>query len=93
MLFGGSLFQGLGERLAVENIVAQNQTDVVVADKFFADDECLCQAVRAGLLGIADGDAEIAAVTQQSSERRDCRSGVVMTKISRIPASINTDRG
>ena len=69
MFFRSDLLQGLGERLTIENIVAQDQADVVVADKFFADDECLRQAVGAGLLGIADGDAEIAAVTEQSSER------------------------
>ena len=61
VFFGGSLFQGLGKRLTIENIVAQNQADVVVADKLFADDECLRQAVGAGLFGVADGDAEIAA--------------------------------
>lgn len=69
MLFRSGLFQGLGKRLAVENIVAQDQADVVVADKFFADDECLRQAVGTGLFGIADGDAEIAAITEQASER------------------------
>ena len=69
VFFGGSLFQGLGKRLAVENIVAQDQADVVVADELFADDECLRQAVGAGLFGVADGDAEIAAVAEQSSER------------------------
>ena len=66
---GGGLFQCLRKRLAVENIVAQNQANIVVADKFFADDKCLCQAVRTGLHGIADGNAEIAAVAEQAFER------------------------
>jgi NDP-sugar pyrophosphorylase family protein len=45
------------------------QANIVVADKFFADDKCLCQAVRTGLHGIADGNTEIAAVAEQAFER------------------------
>ncbi|CWP75989.1 Uncharacterised protein [Neisseria meningitidis] len=63
------LFQCLRKRLTVKNIVAQNQANIVVADKFFADDKCLCQAVRTGLHGITDGNAEIAAVAKQAFER------------------------
>jgi len=57
--------QLLGEMLAVEDVVAEDQAHRVVADEFLADQEGLGQAVRRGLLGIAEADPELAAVAQQ----------------------------
>ena len=65
---GRSLLQGLGEGLAIEDVVAQYQADVVATDKFFADDESLGEAVRAGLYGVLQADAEVAAVAEQAAE-------------------------
>ena len=65
---GGGLAQGLGEGLAVEDVVAQYQTYVVAADKFFADDQGLGETVGAGLDGVADAHAEAAAVAEQADE-------------------------
>gem|GEM_PF-2588345 len=65
---GGGLLQGLGEGLAVEDVVAQYETDVVAADKFFADDEGLGKAVWAGLYGVLQADAKVAAVAEQAAE-------------------------
>ena len=39
------LLQHAGESAAVEDVVAQYQTDAVVADELLADDEGLCQTV------------------------------------------------
>ena len=66
--FGGGLAQGLGEGLAVEDVVAEHQADAVAADKFFADDKGLGKAVGAGLLGVCDMDAEAATVAEQAAE-------------------------
>ena len=57
--------QFLGEVLAMENVVAEDQTHRVIADEFFTNQEGLGQTVRRGLFGIADADAELAAVAQQ----------------------------
>ena len=65
---GGGLLQGLGEGLAIEDVVAQYEADVVAADKFFADDEGLGKAVWAGLYGVLQADAEVAAVAEQAAE-------------------------
>ena len=43
-----------GKRVAVKNVVAENQGAAVVADKVAADDECLCQAFGPRLRGVAD---------------------------------------
>ena len=64
----GGLLQGLGEGLAVEDVVAQYEADVVAADKLFANDESLGKAVRAGLDGLLQADAEVSAVAEQAAE-------------------------
>jgi len=57
-----ALRQQLGEPGTIEDIVAENETGTVIADKFLADDECLCQTVGTGLLGVFKSYAEVAAV-------------------------------
>src|SRR3546814_17185622 len=67
--------QVIREVLTIKNVVAQDQTAGVFADEFFADDEGLCQAVRARLLGVGQLDAVQAAVTQQLAEARQVFRG------------------
>ncbi len=62
---GGGTLQLLGEVLAVEDVVAENQAHRIVTDELFTDQERLGQAIRRGLLGIAEVDPELAAVAQQ----------------------------
>ena len=50
--------------LAVEDVVAEDQAHRVFADEFFADNERLGEAIRRRLLGIAQVDAELAAVAE-----------------------------
>ena len=68
MLAGGGFAQGLCERLAVEDVVAQHEADVIAADKFFADDEGLGKPVWAGLHGVLQADAEVRTVAEQAAE-------------------------
>ena len=65
--------QRLGEALAVEDVVAENEGHRIVTDVVGADDERLGQAVRRGLFGVADLQAPLAAVTEQPLE-----AGVVL---------------
>ena len=56
------------EAVSLEDVVAQHQADIVAPDEVGPDGEGLSQSVGAGLLGIAETDAEIAAVAQQAAE-------------------------
>ena len=53
---------------AVEDVVAQDQGDAVLADEVGADEERLRQAVGAGLHGVADRHPPRAAVAEQLDE-------------------------
>src|SRR5690606_764114 len=55
----GSALELVGEVLAVEDVVAQNQAYPVIADEFFADDKSLGQAVRIGLNGITEPNTKL----------------------------------
>jgi hypothetical protein len=62
----GDLFlQHPGEAVAVEDVVAEGEADVVGADELAADDERLGEAVGLGLLGVLDAQADVVAVAQQ----------------------------
>ena len=61
----GCAFEQGGEVVAVKDVVAQHQGGRIVADKGFANEEGLRQAVRRGLHRIAQVDAPAAAVAQQ----------------------------
>ena len=63
------------EVVAVEDVVAQHEGRVVVADEVGADDEGLGEAVRAGLDGVLQVDAPLAAVAEQLLEARGVLRG------------------
>ncbi|MNF86875.1 hypothetical protein D3C84_693250 [compost metagenome] len=67
----GGLEQHEPEALTVENVVAEHQAHRVGADELFANEEGLRQAVGARLHGIAQIDAERAAIPEQALETRD----------------------
>ncbi|MNJ67131.1 hypothetical protein D3C77_632740 [compost metagenome] len=68
LLAGGAQF--VGEVLAVEDVIAQDEAARVFANELFANDEGLCQAIRAWLFGVSQLYAILATVTQQLAERR-----------------------
>ena len=49
----------------IENIVTQNQTNVVIADKIRADCKCLCYALGLVLDGITDVQPHFVAFAKQ----------------------------
>mgnify|MGYP000172639273 CR=1 FL=1 len=57
--------QAAGEVVAVEEVVAEHEGAGAVADEVFADDEGLGEAVGAGLDGVLQREAPLAAVAQQ----------------------------
>ena len=62
--------------MAMENVVAENHRDIVIADKIRADNKCLRQSVRARLNRIGQLNAELMAVSKQRLEpRRVARCG------------------
>ena len=64
------LQQQIPEAGAVEDVVAQDHADGVVADELLADDKGLCQAVGRGLLRIGELHAVVGSVAQQAPEAR-----------------------
>jgi hypothetical protein len=89
---GGRPSQHPGKPVAVEEIVTQYQRDAVSGNKPPSNDQRLSQPIRSGLLGVPDRDAPLTTVAQQLA-KRDASAGVVMTRISRIPASISVVSG
>ena len=82
----------LGQAVAVEDVVAEDQSDAVVADEVAADDEGLGQSRGLGLRGVGEVEAQLRAVAEQrSNSGRSC--GVEMIRMSRMPASISVDSG
>ena len=67
--------EDLVEVVAVEDVVAQHEGRVVVADEVGADDEGLGETVRAGLDGVLQVDAPFAAVAEQLFEARGVLRG------------------
>jgi len=58
-------FEHFGEAVAVEDVVAKDEADVILTDEIFADDEGLGKAAGAGLLGIREAEAELGAFAQK----------------------------
>ena len=56
--------------MAVEDIVAEDQRDIVIADEVAADHECIGEAAGLVLGGIGKFKAEVGSVTQQTLEQR-----------------------
>ncbi|MCY1309041.1 hypothetical protein D9M70_590960 [compost metagenome] len=52
----------------VEQIVAEDECDFLVADELCADRECLCETIRGELLREGERDPELGPVTEQSGE-------------------------
>ena len=65
-----SLTEDILKACAMEDIVAEDKADAVVADELAADDEGLRQSVRRWLLGILEPYTQVAAVAEQTPERR-----------------------
>jgi len=86
------LQQGFTETGAVENVVAEHQTDVVFTDELTTDDERLSEAVRARLNRVTEAQTQLAAVAEHALEARQIFGGGD-DQISRISASISTDSG
>ena len=63
-------FQHLGKTLAIENIVAQNQSHPVVPDKFLSDQEGVRQPSRIFLHRVAHLHAKLGAVAEQLLKHR-----------------------
>ncbi len=62
----GALAQCLGETLPVEQVVAEHQRDVIVADELLTDDECLGDSLGVVLYGVLDVDPQMGTVTEQA---------------------------
>ena len=65
---GDSVAHHAREALAVEDVVAEDQAHVVTADEIASEDERLGQALGTRLLDIAEADAEVAAVAEETAE-------------------------
>ncbi len=58
------------EIVAIENVIAKNQRTMAVAEECFTDKKGLRQTVGAGLHGVLQVDAPLAAITKQLFEAR-----------------------
>ncbi|GFJ83204.1 hypothetical protein Phou_073840 [Phytohabitans houttuyneae] len=77
---------------AVEDVVAEDERHRLVADEVRPDDERLRDALGPRLRRVAKVEAPLRAVAQQPLELR-LVLGVVMIRISRIPAITSVVRG
>ena len=67
----GGVFEGGGEVVSVEEVVAQDEGGgrlVVEKADLIGDEECLGEAVGTGLFGVAEGEAELGAVAEEAFE-------------------------
>ena len=85
--------QRRAEAGAVEDVVAEHERDALVADELLADDERLREAVGRGLHRVLEPDAELATRRRAAPGTACWYSGVVMTRISRMPAIMSVDSG
>ena len=84
--------QELGERLAMEDVVAEDQRDAILADELAPDEESLRDAFRLGLHRVFEPQAPALAVAEQRLEARRVLR-VEISRMSRMPASISVDSG
>ena len=68
-----SLLQHLGEAYALEDVIAKNQTDAIVADEVFAYGESLSKSIWRWLLSILEVHSVVGAVAQQALEARQVK--------------------
>ena len=64
--FGSRLSNQFGKAVSIEDVITQNQCTGILTNEILADDKGLRQTVRGRLLGIADGNAKIRSVSQQT---------------------------
>ena len=62
--------EAFAKPFAVEDVVAQDQTDPTAIDEFGTDNEGLCDALRSWLFGKGESQTDGAAVAQQALEQR-----------------------
>ena len=84
--------QDLGQAVAEEDVVAERQRHVVAAHEVPPEDERLRQPIGAGLHRVLDRSPRCWP-SRSSRLNPSWSSGVVMTRISRMPASISVDSG
>ena len=70
-----AFLQESGKACSVEDIVAQYQAYVVIADEFLADDESLGKSIRRRLLCVFEVNAQLATITEQTVETRQVEWG------------------
>lgn len=76
----------------VEDVVPEHEGHVVVADVLLSQEERLGETVGGGLLHIGEGDPELGAVPQKALELAGV-VGVVITRMSLIPARMSVESG
>ena len=89
---GNGSLEDSAQVLTVEDVVAQNQANIVVADKFFTQNKCVRQPSRLILHLVFEMDAQAASVAQQLFITVDA-SGEDIIKMSRMPARSSTEIG
>ena len=62
---GRRAFEPLGKPIAIENIIAQHQANVIVSDKFFPYDKRIRQSARLILHCVLDFHTQLRAVAKQ----------------------------
>jgi len=78
--------------MTVEDVVAEHQRHALAAHESLADEEGLGQAFGTRLLGIGQREAHCApSPSNRSNSGRS--SGVEISRMSRIPASIRVESG
>ncbi len=56
--------------VTIENVIPQHQGTIIVTDEFFANNESLCQAIRAWLDFILQIQTPLASITQKLFKTR-----------------------
>jgi hypothetical protein len=72
---GDLSLEHLREAMAVEDVVAEGEADVVGADELAADDEGLGETIGVRLLGVLDAQADIVAIAEETTEERQVVRG------------------
>ena len=91
-LVSGGFGQLLVEPTSIEQVVAKDECTSLAVDEVLSDDECLGDAVGLCLSGIAQRDAPLTAVTQETFDGRSV-DGCGDDQDAVIPASISTESG
>ncbi len=79
--------------MTIKDIVAEYQTGGLPIDELLPDDERLRKPTGRGLYGIVKIKPEPAAIAEENAERPADPAGWMITRISRIPASMSIESG